>query len=80
MRKWTYTVPICGLLLGPRSFRSLHFASISMSLKGHGNEADFLIFYLMLIFSDFAVDHGLINYTETKAKGCHLKNLPVKGL
>ena len=33
-----------------------------MSLKGHGNEADFLIFYLMLIFSDFAVDHGLINY------------------
>jgi hypothetical protein len=38
------------------------FASISMPLKGHGNEADFLIFYLMLIFSDFAVDHGLINY------------------
>jgi hypothetical protein len=31
------------------------------------------------IFSDFAADHGLINYIETKAKGCHLKNLPVKG-
>jgi hypothetical protein len=56
------------------------FASISIPLKGHGNEADFLIFYLMLILSDFAVDYGLINYKETKAKGCHLKNLPVKGL
>ncbi len=42
--------------------------------------SNFLIFYLMLIFSDFAADHGLINYIETKAKGCHLKNLPVKGL
>jgi hypothetical protein len=51
-----------------------------MPLKGHGNEADFLIFYLMLIFSDFAVDHGLINYIETKAKGCHPKKLSVKGL
>ena len=55
------------------------FASISMPLKGHGNEADFLIFYLMLIFSDFAVDHGLINYIETKAKGCHLKKFTCKG-
>jgi hypothetical protein len=26
----------------------------------------------MLIFSDFAADHGLINYLETKAKGCHM--------
>jgi hypothetical protein len=36
----------------------------------------------MLIFSDFAADHGLIiyMYIETKAKGCHLKYLPVKGL
>jgi hypothetical protein len=35
----------------------------------------------MLIFSDFAADHGLIKYIETKAKGCHQnKNLPVKGL
>jgi hypothetical protein len=33
------------------------FASISMPLKGHGNEADFLICYLVLIFSDFAADH-----------------------
>jgi hypothetical protein len=40
------------------------FASISMPLKGHGNEADFLICYLVLIFSDFAADHGLINYIE----------------
>ncbi len=55
------------------------FASISTPLKGHGNEADFLIFYLMLIFSDFAVDHGLINYIETKAKGCHLKKITCKG-
>jgi hypothetical protein len=47
-----------------RSFRSLRFASISMPLKGHGNEADFLICYLVLIFSDFAADHGLINYIE----------------
>ena len=37
------------------------------------------IFYLMLIFSDFAADHGLINYIETKAKGCHLKNFTCKG-
>jgi hypothetical protein len=50
-----------------------------MPLKGHGNEADFQIFYLMLIFSDFAVDHGLINYIETKAKGCHLKKFTCKG-
>ena len=33
----------------------------------------------MLIFSDFAVDHGLINYIETKAKGCHLKKFTCKG-
>jgi hypothetical protein len=32
------------------------FASISMPLKEHGNEA--------VIFSDFAADHGLINYIE----------------
>jgi hypothetical protein len=50
------------------AFPSLRFASISMPLKGHGNEADFLICYLMLIFSDFAADHGLINYIETKVK------------
>jgi hypothetical protein len=50
-----------------------------MPLKGNGNEADFLIFYLMLIFSDFATDHGLINYIETKAKGCHLKKFTCKG-
>jgi len=62
-----------------RSFRWLRFASISMPLKGNGNEADFLIFYLMLIFSDFAADHGLINYIETKAKGCHLKKFTCKG-
>jgi hypothetical protein len=49
-----------------------------MPLKGHGNEADFLIFYLILIFSDFAADHGLINYIETKAKGCHLKKFICK--
>ncbi len=79
MRKWTYTVPICGQLQGPRSFRSLRFASISMPLKGHGNEADFPIFYLMLTFSDFAVDHGLINYIETEAKGCYLKKFTCKG-
>ena len=48
-------------------------------LKGHGKEADFQIFYLMLIFSDFAADHGLINYIETKAKGCHLKKFTCKG-
>ncbi len=47
--------------------------------KGNGNEADFLIFYLMLIFSNFAADHGLINYIETKAKGCHLKKFTCKG-
>ncbi len=65
-----------------RSFRSLRFALISMPLKGHGNEADFLDFCINQspIFSDFAADHGLINYIETKAKGCHLKSLPVKGL
>jgi len=33
----------------------------------------------MLIFSDFAADHGLINYIETKAKGCHLKKFTCKG-
>jgi hypothetical protein len=27
------------------------------------------------IFSDLAADHGLINYIETKAKGCHLKKI-----
>ncbi len=48
-------------------------------LKGHGNEADFQIFYLMLILSDFAADHGLINSIETKAKGCHLKKFTCKG-
>ena len=31
------------------------------------------------IFSDFAADHGLINYIETKAKGCHLKKFTCKG-
>ena len=31
------------------------------------------------IFSDFAADHGLINYIETKAKGFHLKKLTCKG-
>jgi hypothetical protein len=53
-----------------------------MPLKGHGNEADFLICYLVLIFSDFVADHGLINNKkETKAKGSHLKFvLPLKGL
>ncbi len=35
--------------------------------------------YLMLIFSDFAADQGLINYIETKAKCCHLKKLTCKG-
>ena len=48
-------------------------------LKGHDNKADFQIFYLMLIFSDFAADHGLINYIEIKAKGCHLKKFTCKG-
>ncbi len=62
-----------------RSFRWLRFASISMPLKGHGNEADFQIFYLMLIFSDFAADHGLNNYIKTKAKGSHLKKFTCKG-
>jgi hypothetical protein len=33
----------------------------------------------MLIFSDFDGDHGLINYIETKAKGCHLKKFTCKG-
>jgi hypothetical protein len=33
----------------------------------------------MLIFSDFAADHGLINYIETKAKGCHLRKFTCKG-
>ena len=27
------------------------------------------------IFSNFAADHGLINYIETKAKGYHLKKI-----
>jgi hypothetical protein len=43
----------------------LRFALISIPLKGHGNEADFLICYLVLIFSDFAADPGLINYIES---------------
>jgi hypothetical protein len=30
------------------------------------------------IFSEFAADHGLINYIETKAKGCHLKKIYLK--
>jgi hypothetical protein len=48
-----------------------------MPLKGHDNEADFLIFYLMLIFIDFAADHGLINYIETKAKKLHFNHMLV---
>jgi hypothetical protein len=65
-----------------RSFRSLRFASISMPLKGHGNEADFLICYLVLIFGDFAADHGLINYIERNysKRLSSKKFLPVKGL
>ncbi len=35
--------------------------------------------YLMLIFSDFAADHGLINYIEINAKCRHLKKLTCKG-
>jgi hypothetical protein len=53
-----------------------------MPLKGHGNEADFLICYLVLIFSDFAADHGLINYIERNLSKrlSSKKFLPVKGL
>ncbi len=37
-----------------------------------------ILTYLMLIFSVFVGDHGLINYIETKAKGCH-KKITCKG-
>ncbi len=36
-------------------------------------------FLLDVDFSYFAADHGLINYIETKAKGCHLKKFTCKG-
>jgi hypothetical protein len=65
-------------LLTPRIVDTL-LPHCHVPLKGHGIEADFQIFYLMLIFSDFAADHGLINYIETKAKVCHLKKFACKG-
>ncbi len=54
-------------------------ASLPCPFKGTWQWGGFYNFLLDVDFSYFAADHGLINYIENKAKGCHLKKFTCKG-